>query len=47
MPDLWDTNPVNFFDAAGEHPVPAASGHDPKEARLKDHRGASGHLRTS
>jgi hypothetical protein len=39
MPDLWDTNPDNVFDAAGEHPVPAASGHDPKEMRRKDHRG--------
>jgi hypothetical protein len=39
IPDLWDTNPDNVFDAADEQPVPAASGHDPKEVRLKDHRG--------
>ena len=39
MPDLWDTNPENVPDTPGEQPAPAASDHDPKEVRLKDHRG--------
>ena len=39
MPDLWDTNPDNVPDTPGTQPVPAVSGHDPKEVRLKDHRG--------
>jgi hypothetical protein len=48
MPDLWDTNPDNAFKAAGEQPVPAASGHDhPTEVRLKTTAAASGHPHTS
>jgi hypothetical protein len=40
MPDLWDTNPDNNVpDTPGKQPAPAASDHDPKEVRLKDHRG--------
>jgi hypothetical protein len=39
MPDLWDTNPDNVPDTAGEQPAPVASVHDPKEVRRKDHRG--------
>jgi len=39
MPDLWDTNPENVPDTPGEQPAPATSDHDPKEVRLKDHRG--------
>ena len=39
MPDLWDTNPDNVPDTAGEQPAQVASVHDPKEVRRKDHRG--------
>jgi hypothetical protein len=37
MPDLWDNNPDDVFDAVDEQPVSAAGSR--KEVRLKDHRG--------
>ena len=39
IPDLRDTNPDHVPDAPGGQPASAASGHDPKEVRLKDHLG--------